>query len=307
MTTAMGVQPDSNGNGLDPLSHRKIIAAQYANVGIMDGLEVSGRSDLTYAVAAGVAVCSRSVADGKTVAYWGGGQSPATSAGDPSNPRIDVVYLVAHDIAQGDADNHVTLGVLQGQAAASPVAPSLSSVPGALRLRSFRMPAGATATTSAVALDSYDYAIPYGSSLGLLGEDVQTMDGTGDGTPWHFYIEQPISFYLPTDRLVRFEFSGCISANGGESARGGWFVDFRVDGVDLAGSGNEFSLDNVWQTKRHEFTTALAAGQHTAQIRSANSWGSAPVFHYSARSVEGQSLTQYIGRVFRVWDQGVAQ
>jgi len=38
MATALGVQPDSNGNGVTPEVHRQIIAAQWHNTGVVDGL-----------------------------------------------------------------------------------------------------------------------------------------------------------------------------------------------------------------------------------------------------------------------------
>ena len=59
MTTALGVAPDPTGRGVDPPTHRRIIKAHWENTGIVCGLDVTGRSDLRYSVAAGVAVCSR--------------------------------------------------------------------------------------------------------------------------------------------------------------------------------------------------------------------------------------------------------
>ena len=56
MTTALGVAPDSTGRGVDPPTHRRIIKAHWENVGVVCGLDVTGRTDLRYNVAAGVAV-----------------------------------------------------------------------------------------------------------------------------------------------------------------------------------------------------------------------------------------------------------
>ena len=67
-TVALGVSPDTNGVGVTPLVRRRIIGAQWANTGLVDGLNVTGRSDLRYNVSAGVAVCSRGDSDGKTLA-----------------------------------------------------------------------------------------------------------------------------------------------------------------------------------------------------------------------------------------------
>lgn len=114
MATALGVQPDSSGNGVTPLTHRKIIDALWTSTGIVTGLDVTGRNDLKYDVAAGVAICSRGDADGKTEAYWPGGQTTAVAAGDSTWPRIDRVWIKAHDMSQGDSDNQVVVGVTQG-------------------------------------------------------------------------------------------------------------------------------------------------------------------------------------------------
>ena len=92
-TVALGIAPNTSNIGVTPLVHRRILGAQFANCGIIDGLNVTGRNDLRYNVGAGVAVCSRGDSDGKTIAYHEGGQTPAVSAGDPSNPRIDIVWI----------------------------------------------------------------------------------------------------------------------------------------------------------------------------------------------------------------------
>jgi len=53
MTTALGVSVDENDNGVTPLTHRMIIGSFFQNKGGVEGLKVTGRSDLEYAVAAG--------------------------------------------------------------------------------------------------------------------------------------------------------------------------------------------------------------------------------------------------------------
>ena len=120
-TVALGIAPNTGNIGVTPLVHRRILGAQFANCGIIDGLNVTGRNDLRYNVGAGVAVCSRGDSDGKTIAYHEGGQTPAVSAGDPSNPRIDIVWICAHNqLEYKDSDNYVPLGVTQGTPSANP-------------------------------------------------------------------------------------------------------------------------------------------------------------------------------------------
>ena len=305
MATALGVQPDSNGNGVTPEVHRQIIAAQWHNTGVIDGLGVSGRSDLRYNVAAGVAVCSKGDADGKTLAYWPGGQTAAVSAGDAANPRIDLVWITAHNPKEGDADNQVVVGVTQGTPAANPVAPTLPA--GCTLLRSMRVPANATATSSATQVDSINYAIPYGASLGKLGENWDRRDFTGDSTAKKYWYEQPITFTLPTDRLVEFQFKvnySSAAATSGEdtSHRSEWAVGFQLDGKDLDHSCANFVSFGAWETHETSYITTVPAGTHTARLRTWLQNGGAPAFHYNPSTDNKDAW--WCGRRFIIWDRG---
>ncbi len=305
MTTAFGIAPDSDGNGVDPLTHRKVLQAHWVNTGVITGLAVSGRSDLKYNVGAGVAVCSRGSADGYTEAYWQGGQTVAVSAGDPSNPRIDRVWIKAGDLTQGDSNNQVTVGVTQGTPAASPVAPSAPA--GCVRLMDMRVPAGATSTQSAVKNGSVDYAIPYGASLGLLAQNVNTADASGDWNVRKWYVENKVSFYVPTDRLVELVYS-CTFSNEPADKWISWAVAaFQLDGKDIAHSGTEWQASNgVWEDHEVHCVVSVSAGTHTAAVRnglaSHASADARPYFRYKDNNGIG-----YKGRILRVWDRGVAR
>lgn len=306
MTTALGVQPDSNGNGVTPEVHRQIIAAQWHNAGIIDGLGVTGRGDLRYNVAAGVAVCSKGTADGKTLAYWPGGQTSAVSAGDASNPRIDLVWITAHNPKVGDADNSVVVGVTQGTPAANPVAPRLPA--GCTLLRSMRVPANATATSSATAVDTVNYAIPYGASLGLLAYDDQSkinqvMNDGGKQVP-HLLNRRTIT--LPTDRLVELDWSGCVS-DGKINEATDWISLmhwFKVDGKDIPYAAVELHVQRTWEQFHHNHIMTLAAGTHT--IESWYEWRNGNwevTWHYGGSANEHGG---YPGSILAVWDRGVA-
>lgn len=306
MTTALGVQPDSNGNGVTPEVHRQIIAAQWHNTGVVDGLAVSGRSDLTYNVSAGVAVCSKGTADGKTLAYWPGGQTAAVSAGDASNPRIDLVWVSAHNPKMGDSDNSVTVGVTQGTPAANPVAPALPA--GCTLLRSMRVPANATSTSSATAVDTVTYAIPYGASMGLLAYDDQSrinqvINDGGKQVP-HLLNRRTIT--LPTDRLVELDWSGCVS-DGNTSDLGNYTSImhwFKVDGKDVPLAAAELHIMRTWAQFHHNHIMTLAAGTYT--IESWYEWrgGNWEIsWHYGD---DGNQHGGYPGSILAVWDRGVA-
>ena len=305
-TVALGISPNTSNIGVTPLVHRRILGAQFSNCGIIDGLNVTGRSDLRYNVSAGVAVCSRGDSDGKTIAYHEGGQTPAVSAGDPSNPRIDIIWITVHNqIEYKDSDNYVTLGVTQGTPSANPAEPKIPS--GCTMLRKMRMPAGATTTASATQMWTPDYAIPYGASLGKLGENWDRRDMTGDATVKKYYYEQPIDFTLPTDRMVEFQFKTNLISAGATSwsdmsHRCEWAIGFQLDGKDLDHSCANFVSYGAWQTHETSYISAVSAGRHTARLRTWLQNGSAPVFHYNAAQDNKDAL--WCGRRFIIWDRG---
>lgn len=307
MTVGLGIAPDSAGRGVDPLTHRRILASHWHNAGITQGLEVSGRSDLRYNVSAGCAVVSRGGADGMVEVYFSGGQTPAVSAADPSNPRIDVVWIKANDPTQGDADNQVTVGVTQGTPSPNPVDPKLPV--GALRLMSMRLPAGATSTAGASKPHSKDFAIPYGAQLGLLAESVDTRDFYADKTERKWWVEQNVRFYLPTDRLIELEYCASMSAQALRDPNGylSWGVNhFVLDGKPVPHSGAEWSLNGTWRNCETRVLVQVNAGSHTAAIstgvtgRNNSGPDAAPYCRYS----DNNGMT-YRGRCLRVWDRGV--
>ncbi|NMM98162.1 hypothetical protein [Bifidobacterium olomucense] len=307
--TALGIAPDDTGAGVTPLTHRQILKAHWENTGVITGLTISGRSDLTYSVAAGVAVCSRGAADGYTEAYWPGGNTPAVAAGG-ANPRIDVIWIRANDPTQGDADNHVTIGVTQGAASATPVKPSAPA--GCTEIGSRLLPANASNTNGSTANDSVAYAIPHGAGLGLLGQNVNTADLHGDSTVRKWYYENAVQFTVPTDRVVELVHECTFAVGEGNgTTRDGWIswavAAFQIDGVDIPHSGAEFQASNgVWEDHSISCITTVKAGTHVARVRNglANSSkaGLHPYFRYS----ENNGIS-YKGRTLRVWDRGVAR
>lgn len=279
MTTALGVAPDSAGKGVDPLTHRQIIKAHWASTGIVCGLGVSGRTDLRYNVAAGVSVCSRGAADGYTEAYWSGGQTPAVAAGDPSNPRVDTVWIKACDISQGDSDNQVTIGVAQGTPSANPAAPTLPA--GCVRLANMCMKAGATSTQNATLATGAATAIPFAVSGGKLASSRVTAQYTvQEDKAWHEQVR--ISFALPTKRNVRLRWKACSTVGRGDgkdanTRQGSYFIQCRVDGKiinDLPSYGDGLAgqmADEILSTRYSttevlEWDCTLAAGVHQVSV-----------------------------------------
>lgn len=273
MATALGVQPDSSGNGVTPLTHRKIIDALWASTGIVTGLDVNGRNDLKYDVSAGVAICSRGDADGKTEAYWPGGQTPAVAVGDSTWPRIDRVWIKAHDMSQGDSDNQVVVGVTQGTPSANPAAPATPA--GCTRVIDMLLPAGAASTAKATKPHSADYAYPYGASMGVLAsQNVNQQYTIPENRQW---IKRcSVSLRLTTDRTVRVAWKARASCGSDNSLMGSYFVQLRADGQVLNSGVNEasswikgaFDEIGVWrfaESKGVDYDTIFNKGEHTIE------------------------------------------
>lgn len=310
-TTALGIMQDNEGAGVDPLTHRRIIEARWANPGILSGLAVTGGSGLTYGVSAGNAVLSRSASDGYTEAYWDGGQTPAVSVGDPSNPRIDTVWLKANDVQQGDGDNRVHVGVTQGTPSSSPVAPSAPS--GATAIAAMRVPAGATSLSGATQTTQRQYAIPYGATLGLLASYRYSTNGAFDTTKYKKTTRCAVQVTVPTDRLVDLRLSCSASGSGTREQVCNWYAAFIIDGQEVEYSGGEFQLDGITcETHQRTHTVELTKGTHTIGIVSG--WVSGDVaptlragyYNDLSGSAQGKFSGTFPGMILEVWDRGVA-
>ena len=309
-TTALGIAQDESGAGVDPLTHRRVIESHWCNAGIVRGLEVSGTDGLTYHVSAGNAVVSRSGSDGFAEAYWDGGDTPAVGAGDPSNPRVDLVWLRANDPQQGDDDNRVHVGVAQGTPSVSPAAPEAPA--GCLAIATMMVPAAATSTSSSQMTSERTYAIPYGSTLGLLGSTRLTYEGPGDyGDGGRDYYEMSTTFTVPTDRLVEFRFAACACAASATDPSqptldpldaAAWYVGIQLDGNDVPGGGGQFQVFRAWEPVTLSAIAEVSAGTHVARTRNHRvQWGNNVYFvcHTDATQT-------YQGKTLEVWDRGVA-
>ena len=301
MSGSLATNRDSNGNGLTALDYRKILKGFYPNPGIVDGGTVTGNSSLTYNVPPTVAVIDRG-SDGTRLVYFSGGDTPAVAAGDASNRRIDVVWLKANDPALDGGSKEVTLGVTQGTPSANPAVPQLDS--GQLALMEKLVQPGATnLSTGSGDNRSYNYAIPYGGSVGMLTQYWDTRNFTNDGTqfsPW--YEMQCPQFYIPTDRLVEFVLDANFSAH--DKIRSEWGVTFQDNGADIPFSSSMMVSGYAWENHKHSFSSVLQAGYHSIRVKAWTQAGSAADFHYGVS--QGNQGT-FIGRRIQVWDRGVAK
>lgn len=304
MATALGIAQLEDGTGTDPLTLRRIIQGRWANPGIVCGLEVAGGTGLTYSVSAGCAVTCRAETDGCCEAYFPGGATPAVAAGDPSSPRVDLVWLKSNDPQQGDADNTVVVGVTSGSPSPSPVAPDAPA--GCLPLASMLVPAGATSTGSAQPTAQREYAIPYGASLGLLAEYHDTTSGRETAAPSTPAIRYNQQVTLPTDRLVELELMVCARSSGTGDEHSNLHLTFWMDGEVVENAGGETRLTpDTLETIERRHVLPVTAGTHTfaAVFISAGKTLPVPYYQYGPYWDYG---TSYPGRIFRIWDRGVA-
>jgi hypothetical protein len=262
MTTALGVAPDANGMGLDPLTHRLLIKQHWNNTGVVMGLTVSGRGDLRYQVSAGAAICSMSAADGYTEAYWNGGQTENTvAAGDSTYSRIDVVYMLSNT---GTTDNTVHVMVVQGTPSASPVAPSLPA--GAQPLAYRLMPANGSTTNSATPYGNIDYAIPYSASLDRIGYQENTGSQTQDWRPDLWWSQAALTTqYLPMDRSATVRF--VYRASSADEALSSFYARLKVDGQVMTDGLDECPVFPVWARQQVSFPIVLSGGRaHSVDV-----------------------------------------
>lgn len=293
---ALGIRNDG-ADGTTPLALRLALAALFPQSGILSGLSVKGSSSLAYSVAPGVAVCTRGAGDGSALATVAAGSTPAVAANGAGYPRIDAVWVTAHDRDQGDADNHVTLGVTQGTAAASPARPSVPTY--ATVLAYMRLPAGATTTAQATVEARGDVASASGGTLGLLGEAALNADReVSTGGSWSDFYTVAATVTVPSRHLVRVDYRATLSASGSNT---GWTrvrPYLTVDGAEVKGSRRKWP---AWTgpevTHSSSCATELPAGTHTVELHLAydgGDWGLSIVNDGTG------------GAALSVWDEGAA-
>lgn len=316
MTVALGIAPDSAGNGVDPLTHRRLLMGHWNNTGIISNsrasadampLNVTGRTDLRFDVAAGAAVCSRGRADGYAEAYWPGGQSPAIPAADANNSRYDYVWIRANDPTQGDPSNQVEIGVTSGTPSASPTFPSYPSA--ATVIAMVKVPAGATSTRQCEIWRG-NWALAAGGNLSRIAVNVVNYEGSGNyGDEGRDYFEQETSFTLPSDRVLEFRFRAtacCADPNDPSkpsydaSRFACWYVGIQLDGVDIQGGGGQFQVGRAWEQVHLNVVHTVSAGTHTVRTRNHRVlWGENVYFVAHTDDKE-----TYPGRTLEVWDRG---
>ena len=294
-STALGVRQDANGNGTTDVAMRHILAAQWANTGVIDGLAVTGGTTMAYKVSAGTAVCSKGPSDGRVLAWWPGGTTDVVAANPASNPRTDVVYVHSNDMTQGDPDNLVHVGVAVGTASTTAPAPSIPTY--ATPLAYMRVPSGATNTQQTTLAQPVGNAIPYGGSLGLLLEKVSSQNGVGAGA-WTTVCSGSLT--VPIARTVRIDM--ITSARGsvpdvGTPTDGTMHVRLVIDGVAVMTWERQLRAAVTVETM--PYVSTLSAGYHTLLLQCEDGTTGWQAYYGASNGMK------WPGQVLMVTDEGM--
>lgn len=259
MTSGWGVDATLNGSGV-PTSGtsdsdvRKVWGGLYTT-GIISGCDVTtSGSQLKYTVASGVVAIKN--ADGERIMtpVSGGTVTAPTVTAD----RTDIVYVQQH-FPTIEGDSNVELGV------------ATTLPPRALAIGTFSLNAGATNTNSAVESADRLYSVPYGASLGQLYYWQNQYDGPLSNS---MLRQGQGSFTVPTDRMVTFHVSACLSAArpNGTGATGfdaSAYCEFgilpSIDGGDIC-LWSSPGLHQAWQTLSYQVTIPVLAGRHNVNL-----------------------------------------
>ena len=281
-TWPYGKAPAADGTGTTPLNMQRIIGANWHTSGIKPtgGVTVEGTSSMAYRVEPGAVVLK--TAAGLGLEYAIEGQTVNTPPAPSTGSRLDRVYM--------DRDGNI--GVTHGDAPG-----------GGITLGVFNVPAGITATTDAAQSVDRNFAIPAGASLGRLYAFHDPADGV-KGNPDTMRLGNG-RFYLPSDRLVRFDLTHCLSAvQNTPQDQPSATIRWRVYVDDEAAMGFTTRVTRaVPQVNFMSFTLDLGEGSHRV--------------HYLQDQVEGLSGPgwrhhkgggdAWPGNRFEVWDAGAAR
>lgn len=286
--TGFGV-PNSTAGGTTPVDLQRIIAAEYANAGIIDGCDVTGTTGWGYKVTGGAVIMDTGTdlaikvpVEPQTVPC-----SPAPATGS----RTDTIYVRQMFPVSGNPDNSCFVGVTSG------VAPANSYI---LSKRIVR--AGMTSTSTTTEEWNRKFARPVGGTLGR-----QHMHIEKNGTPrtTGTFTRGAGSFYLPTDRDLEIRLNSCVSASdtAGHSVDGAGSVLYQVYMDNVLQVTWERAYARAWENKVFSHIVAAGEGSHTIHYTVKHStWTAQGAGRWAVRY---GGANKFSGDDFRVYDRGV--
>lgn len=285
MGYAVGLAPDENKNGTKPADLQRWIWSLYRadTAQIVRGLEIGGRSNMSYSVNAGVIVVP--VGAQRAIAVPVDGGTVATTPAPSSGTRTDLIYV--------GQDGAVKVGTSQ---------PANTAL-----LDKRRVPAGVTATTSTASLlGNRKYAPLFGSSMGL----VAYWDESGaDGSRVTDARKRMCALTFTNDSDRRMEltiqqtYEMTRTANSGTD---GWkqasFVwEIWLDGEKIRDV--ELGCESFAETKQNRATKTILAGTHTIELyRKRRLMGNVGADDYPVLRTHGSET--WTGTSFAITDLG---
>jgi len=191
-TYGLFVRPDDN-KGTTPAEARLAMEGLITQPGVLKGLVVSGTPTWTYRVNAGSYVVAHPGGSGYIVGANDGTVDVPTAPAPATGSRIDVIYVMHHDVEQGDPDSAPVVSVAQGAVSGTPAAPALPD--GALELARHRVDAGDTGTQNSRGVTrgqvrpagvngAYQWragtGMPYAMAAGVVNTDSVPAQSNGD-------------------------------------------------------------------------------------------------------------------------------
>lgn len=166
-----------SGSNTNLLQVRSGVVPRPANASARQPLQVYAAAGLTASVNAGQLVYAgaNNATQGAYIVTNDAAATVTFQTADPTNPRIDVVYVLVQDTSEGDPANNTQLLVQKGTAAPTPVAPAIPA--GAFPLANVQIRA---ATTSVLDTDITDRRV----STTTLGGELVCTSTTRPANPY---------------------------------------------------------------------------------------------------------------------------
>ncbi len=300
MTSGWGVDATVNGSGVvtsgtESSDVRKVWGALYSP-GVVSGATITrSASAMTYTVASGVVAIQ--TVTGEVVMAPVQGTTLTVAAPPGTGSRFDVIF--AQQRFPSDGDSYSIYRFLSFTSEAGISLPSNSQ-----EIKRYQVLAGPANTNAAVIKGGVNYSIPYGASLGRL-HYYQYASGIGSELP-QFQRVGAGSFWLPTDRRVRFKVHAVMGASNASGFDNSKYCEYgfipSLNNADfiLWSSGG---LHQAWQTHYFETTVNAPQGENTCSIILTKIVGPGTPVVYKGAGGDGYGRT---GIEFTVEDVGPA-
>lgn len=156
---------------------------------------ITGKANMSYDVAAFTCVSTRGASSGAIKWANDGVYNAVTTAAPGSNSRIDVIIGWHREFALDGTNSDPVIIVVQGTAAAVPVAPSLAAYPGYIELGRAVVGAGITATTSATITQTAQFTAAAGGVIPFRNTTERDAGTYTEGQPgWMIDSKQSIIY-----------------------------------------------------------------------------------------------------------------